>query len=252
MALLDSDLSSIPEELSSSLIREFQDINKNYFLNKWRHSQLDGGRFAEIVLRIIEFKIDGSYTPLNVSMSGKSGLIIKKAQSKTSLPESLRFHIPKLVNLIIDFRNKRNVAHPGKISSSQMDAIFVRQATDWILAELVRLETSLSSEESEKKVREIIEMPSPVVEDFGDHLKVLDTSLTKKNQIIVLCWKKYGTRISIQDILNWMKDKNKGRIVHYVQELDKKGILDFHNGAVTLTIFGLTWVEKNIKMYLEV
>src|SRR3989344_8508786 len=107
MSPLKIHLQRLPIDLVQSLELEFQKLHQEYFLGHWEPSQLDGGRFAEAVFRILEYKDKGNFTQVGTQL--KILKIIPSVENSTSLPESLRFHVLKLAELIFDFRNKRNV-----------------------------------------------------------------------------------------------------------------------------------------------
>ena len=105
---LTQHLNNLPNELINALQIEFQKLHQQYFLGRWEPSQLDGGRFAEHIFRVLEYKQVSNFTPIGTTIPRLS--IYNSVSQNTNLPESLRFHILKLADLILDFRNKRNVS----------------------------------------------------------------------------------------------------------------------------------------------
>lgn len=245
-------LNQLPAELVDSLAEEYKKIHQEYLLGNWGPSQLNGGRFSEILLRIMEYKLNNVYTPLSGSMQGKRDKIFRDMLQKTSLPDSYRFHIPKTVDLILDFRNKRNVAHPGAIDVNPMDASFVKNASSWIMAELIREESSCPTLEAQGKINQLLEQRSPIVEEFGERLKIIDPKLTKKEQILVLAYTKSNDRIDIKSIQEWVAEKNKSRLNQYLKELDRARLIDYYKGTIQITSLGIIWVQKNIALEVEV
>src|SRR5688572_499402 len=106
---LTQHLTNLPNDVVGVLQTEFQKLHEQYFLGRWEPAQLDGGRFAEAVLRIVEFKNSGNYTALGTSLNRLQ--IVQAAERNVNLSDSLRFQIPRLAGLILDFRNNRNVGH---------------------------------------------------------------------------------------------------------------------------------------------
>ena len=102
----------LPNEIVTHLLDEYQDIKQHLALRKFRPSELNGGRFAECVLRLIQSLGNQSYTPFGTSL-GNSDSIIKGVEQNTSLHESMRFFIPRLARIMLDVRNRRDVAHVG-------------------------------------------------------------------------------------------------------------------------------------------
>lgn len=242
-------LRALPSELVTNLIEEFKKIHQNYFLGKWDSSQLNGGRFGEAVLRILEFKNTSNFTPIGTEVPRRT--IVTQIVHNTSLSDSLRLYIPSLTELIMDFRNNRNVAHLGTIDVNGMDSSLVINAANWILAEIVRIEGGTSPEEAQKIISKIIERKTPIVEEIGGRLKILDPNLTSKEQILVLSYQKYPERMSENDLFSWVSEKNRTRFRQTLIQLDSDKLIDYHNQEVMLTKRGLIWVEKNINFELE-
>lgn len=248
--MLKSHLKSLPPKLVDALQNEFQKIHQQFFLGRWEPSQLDGGRFAEIILRIIEYKNGGSFTSIGRRINRK--VIVNSARGNGAIPESLRLQIMTIAGLILDFRNDRDVAHVGTIKVNGMDSSFVIHASNWVMAELVRLETGLKPEEAQAEIDKLIERKVPIVEDFGGRLKCSSPKLKTPEEILVLCNGKYPKRVADDELFEWVREQNKSRFKeYYLRRLDKKGLIDYHDGTVILTRRGLAFVEKNIKLEIE-
>ncbi len=247
---LKKHLNKLPNALVDEVLSEYQKLHQQYFLGKWEPSQLDAGRFAENIFRVLEYKQSGTFTPIGSSIPRLE--IFKLVSQDTSLPESLRFHILKLADLILDFRNKRNVAHPGDIDVNEMDSTFVVNASNWIIAEIIRLETEMSPEDAQQEIKKIIERKVPIVEEIGGRLKCLNPLMSVKQKTLVFCYQKYPQDITLSDIMNWTEYSNKGVLRKQLQELNKEGKIDFRSDIIRLTKRGLLWVEKNISFELDI
>lgn len=248
---LKQHLNNLPIDLVVALQSEFQKLHTQYFLGRWEPSQLDGGRFAEIVFRILEYKCSESYTRIGTQLNRLA--IVSAIQQNASIDDSLRFHILGLAGLILDFRNKRNVAHPGTVSVNEMDSIFVLQAANWIVAELIRLETKMSPNDAQAEIKKIIERKVPIVEEIGGRLKCLNPNLKVGQKVLVFCYQKYPAPISLDDLFDWTAYSNKNTLKKKLLEIDKEtGYIDFRDDMTTLTKSGLLWVEKYISFELEI
>jgi len=250
MNLLERHFNSLPSELTEAFQAEFQKLHQQYFLGKWEPAQLDGGRFSEAVLRIIQYKDSGSYTPIGTPLNRKS--IVGRVGKNTVLHESLRLQIPILAELIMDFRNNRNSGHLGAINVNEMDSTFVLNAANWIVAELIRLETQMSPADAQAEIKKIIERRVPIIEEIGGRLKCLDPKLDAKTKAVIFCYQMYPASISLKNLVNWTEYTNKGVLRGQLNLLNKEGIIDFRNDLAQLTKKGIIWVEKNIKFELEV
>lgn len=135
----DTVFAAIPSDLYAALEKHYYKIKLNFARQSYEPSELNGGKFCEIVYRVIEWQIDGKYTPLGKTISN-FGEALRKLENKSGASDSLRLHIPRVLNAVYDFRNKRGVAHhAGEVDSNHMDATLVVASTDWVMAELVRI-----------------------------------------------------------------------------------------------------------------
>src|SRR3989344_3242981 len=171
---------------------------------------------------------------------------------QTALPKSLRLQIPILAELVMDFRNDRNVGHLGTIDVNEMDSAFVLNASNWIVAELIRLETQMSPADAQAEIKKIIERKVPIVEEIGGRLKCLNPKLDAKTKAVVFCYQKYPEAISLDNLVNWTEYTNKGVLRKQLEGLNKASIIDFRNDSAQLTRKGIEWVEKNISFELQV
>lgn len=64
------------------------------------------------------------FTPFETSL--KSENIINRLSNNTSLPSTIRFLIPRLARVVLDVRNKRDVAHVGgEVNPNYSDSLFI-------------------------------------------------------------------------------------------------------------------------------
>ncbi len=113
----------------------------HFLKGEWDDAQVDAGRFCDAALRYLEFRMTGSFTPIDGKSKPNRKTTVNKARQDTALPPSLRSQIPQSVELTMDFRNNRNSAHLGNIDANKLDATTVVQNVTWIIEEIVRLET---------------------------------------------------------------------------------------------------------------
>lgn len=243
-------LKNLPNDLVTALQTEFQKLHQQYFLGKWEPAQLNGGRFGEAVLRIVEYKNTNKFTPVGTQLNRKQ--IVNNVAQNMALPKSLRIKIPILAELVMDFRNDRNVGHLGTIDVNEMDSAFVLNATNWIVAELIRLETQMSPADAQAEIKKIIERKVPIIEEIGGRLKCLNPKLDAKTKAVVFCYQKYPEAISLDNLVDWTEYTNKGVLRKQLEGLNKASIIDFRNDSAQLTRKGIEWVEKNISFELQV
>jgi len=158
---LEATLSTqFPKDVLVALLDEYQHIKQQFFLRKFQPTELNAARFSECILRLIEFLDTGRYTPFGRQLNTQN--IINRVANNTGLPEGIRFFIPQLTRVLLDIRNKRNVAHVGgEVNPNYSDSLFVSHSADWILVELIRNYHTNSIDKARKIVESINSDLSP-------------------------------------------------------------------------------------------
>ena len=170
--------------LAASILATFMEVERNYYLRLWKTSELDAGHFVEAVRRFIDMRFTGTYTPIGKTLSSFNDAEIKRLESYTGA-ESYRIHIPRVLYSINGLRNKRGVGHLGLISPNYMDATFILSSCKWILAEILRQESSLKPEETSDLVEQVISRPLPGIWDLGAVRRILSTGMSLREDIIL-------------------------------------------------------------------
>lgn len=174
---LEAALSSqLPKDILTTLLDEYQHIKQQLFLGKFQPAELNTARFSECILRLIEFLDIGSYTAFGKQLDTQK--IINRVTNNIGLSEGIRFFIPQLTKVLLDIRNKRNVAHVGgEVNPNYSDSLFVSHSADWILIELIRNYHTNSIDEARKIIKSIAETKIPVIAEVGDFIRVQNTKL---------------------------------------------------------------------------
>lgn len=100
-----------PSALVNELIQTYSDLKKNFFLANHRPNEVEGGRFAEVVFRMLEHRSRGRYTAIGRHLDSDRIIQALAQLPNGSQPDSIRLHIPRTLRLIYDVRNKRDAAH---------------------------------------------------------------------------------------------------------------------------------------------
>ena len=134
---------------------------------------------------MIDFLDTGSYTAIGKQLDTQK--IINRVTNNTGLPEGIRFFIPQVTRVLLDIRNKRNVAHVGgEVNPNYSDSVFVSHSADWILIELIRNYHINSIDEARKIVESINETKMPVIVEVDSFIRVQNTKLTAG--AVNTCW----------------------------------------------------------------
>ncbi len=184
----------LPTEIVARLLDEYQGIKQQLALRKFRPSELNGGRFAECVLRLVQHLDNPPYTPFGTSLN--SADMIKSVEKNTSLHESIRIHIPRTARILLDVRNRRDVAHVGgDVNPNFPDSLLIAHIADWILTEIIRLYYNCSIDNAQKIADSINEGNLPIVADIDGFVRVQNTNLDFPSKTLVILYHKNPVKV---------------------------------------------------------
>jgi hypothetical protein len=222
----------LPPEIVKHLVGEYQQIKTQFLLRRFKPSELDGARFSECILRLLEFLDSGSYTPFGTHLKNTDG-ICHKALSNTTLPEGVRFFVSRLARILLDIRNKRDVAHVGgEVSPNFADSLLVSQSADWILTEIVRVYHTTTVEKARTIVESINEVRLPIVAEVDDFVRVQATELDTKIKVLVILYHKQPSKVSDSNLARWLRYKNVSRFrSDILNTLDADAMIHYEQGS---------------------
>ena len=180
--------------------------------------------------------------------------IINRVTNNTGLPEGIRFFIPQLTRVLLDIRNKRNVAHVGgEVNPNYSDSLLVAHSADWILIELIRNYHTNSIDEARKIVESINEIKLPVIVEVDSFIRVQNTKLTAEQKTLLILYYKQPDKVSDSDLAKWTRYTNISRYRKQIlQALDNEALIHYENTCCILLLKGIAYVEKNISPELIV
>jgi len=183
---LRNALPDIPSDIVDALETEFRHLESRFARRDWGPAEMNGGRFAEAVLRFLEWQESGGrYTPIGSQLNRQA--ILDRVRSNASMPDGLRFHVAKCTEILMDIRNKRDVAHLGAvIDVDKMDAHLVIRIAAWTLAEIIRGESNLSAQDAQDLIDRLSARHIPLVEEVGGDLIVVATSLSARKRALII------------------------------------------------------------------
>lgn len=244
MAKLGQHLSKLPQELSEALEAEFTGLARHIALGEWDDAEVNAGRFSEAVLRVIEWQIGGAYTPIDGQQKPNRKKVAANAANNTTLAPSLRFQIPDLTELLMDFRNNRNAAHLGKINPGPIDGAIVHQIASWVLAELIRLYGSATDTETQAIINELALRPVPLVYEVAGTKIVLGNSILTSDKVLVLLSSEGGIADTTA-LARWSEYKNMTRFRSQVlKQLAAKKMIFLDGETVHLLPAGSTRADE--------
>lgn len=173
-----------PADLVTELLKAYREIESNYVLQKWKPAELDAGHFVEAARRILEAELTPPYTPLNKQLAWFNDVALKKLESAAG-DDSYRMLIPRVLFAVNGIRNKRGVGHLGPISANEMDATLILYNVKWVLAELVRLASGASPDDTQAAIDQIVERELSLLWKHDDLAVVLDPDMETRDQVLI-------------------------------------------------------------------
>ncbi|WP_440709746.1 hypothetical protein [Herbiconiux sp. YIM B11900] len=236
--------SGIPADLVHELLEAFTESKRRYFLGDFRPNAVEGGRFSEAALRILQWQASGTYTALSDShFKAESVITFLSQQAAGSIPDSVRLHIPRAIRVVYDIRNKRNTAHLSDgIDPNVQDAALVINTLDWILAELVRLHHNVSAGDAQELIEAIVSREVPMIQVFDGMPRILKDLPASDHCLVLLYWAgQRGT--TRQELSDWLPVSMRTNLTRTLNQLHAKHKVHFTPPAVQLTRVGERDVE---------
>ena len=248
MRVYDTLKSASDKILAKSIINSYKKIVENFVLEKWKYAELDAGHFVEAVRRFLELKLFGKYTSIDQKLSNFSNTILAKYENATG-DESYRMLIPKALYSIYSIRNKRGAAHLTGVSPNEMDATFILYSVKWVLAELVRLNSTLSVDETLALISSIVERQIDLIWKKDEVVRILNTNIPKSQQVLVLLYDE-NTQ-SEENLRKAVEYSNPTNFRKILKKYHKERFLEYDSDRkiCTITTKGLSEADKIIKKY---
>lgn len=198
----------LPQSLRDDLLNAFNEIVRNYREHRWEPSELNGGKLCEAVYTICKGWLEGGKYPARAKKPSRFPIRcweMESAYQQVPNSRSARVLIPRMMIGLYDIRNNRGVGHAGAdVDPNHMDATAVLYTAKWLMAELVRLLHTLTTEEATSIVDSLIEREVAWVWTHGDKKRVLRRGLTWKQQTLVLLLTEPGD-VAEADLLRWLE-----------------------------------------------
>ena len=241
-----------PKEIVEKLVENYLEIHSNYFLKKHREASQYGGRFAEMIVRMLQYTTqNGNYTPLGTRLPNIHNLVVQFGNlSKHTFDEAIRITIPRAIDVLYSIRNKRDVGHVGgDLSANLSDATLSIYLSSWILAELLRVYYTGDIDKAQILVDNLVSRKFSLVQDFNGFQKILRPDLSLPKKVLVLIFSK-EEGVTLDELKLWLgKRTDTSYLKRVLNELeDKKAYihLDSSLGKYKITNAGFSYIEDNI------
>jgi hypothetical protein len=130
-----------------------------------------------------------------------------------------------------------------------MDATFILYSIKWVLAELVRLNSTLSSDETLALISSIVERQLDLIWKHDGIVRILNTNMPKNLQVLVLLYDE-NTQ-SEEKLIKAVEYSNSTDFRKVLKKFHKERLLEYKSDQkiCTITPKGLIEAEKIIKKY---
>lgn len=245
-------LASLPQGLRDELFDEFDSIVNNYRQGHWKASGLDGGRFSEVAYNVLVGITTGTFPlrankPSNFKAKCDAFATDNQKYPPANSPHSARVLIPRVLAVLYDIRNNRNVGHiGGDVASNHMDAELVLHCAQWVMAEFVRIFHGLSISDATATVDALVERIVPTIWEVGDKKRVLRTDLALADKTLLLL---YSTAGPVKDkvLADWLEQPRLDNYKRVIRTLHKAKWVEYSaDGSVTLSPIGTSEVEDRL------
>ena len=234
-------------KIAKAIIDAYSEIERNYVLRKWKPSELDAGHFVEAVRRALDLELTGTYLPLNRTLPPFDDRSLRQYEQRTG-NQSYRILIPRILKSIYNVRNRRGVAHISDINPNEMDATLILYTVKWILAELLRLKSGLSTEKTQKMLDSIVERHCPFVWKEGNITFIINPKMKVREQILILLYDNSPRMdTEMQQITEYSNSTNFRNILKRLHK--NKFIYYQKNRDCYLTPTGVNIAEEIIQRY---
>jgi hypothetical protein len=250
-SVLDSALASVPKGFRTRLIKAYIDLKKNALESRHDAAGMAVGKLCEIVLRLLQDKILGAYTPYGTHVTNFPDECKKLIESpKSSGTEAERVVLPRALLFLYTMRNKRGIGHVGgDVDANTIDIATMARTADWVLCELIRINHGLSLEEAQDIVDGLAVRQLPVIWEVAGKKRVLKQGLAAKDQALLLLYASQQSSVLVEDLCEWIEYSNLAVFKEKViKPMHKQRLLEFdtETEAITLSPIGAEYTEDNL------
>jgi len=241
MTLRDVIAAASDQTLAAAIVNSYVELETNHFTRAWKTSELDAGHFVEAVRRFIEFKLFSAYPPIGRTLSAFNEAAFKKYENASG-DEAYRIHIPRVLFAIYGIRNKRGVGHLSLIKPGKIDASLILHSAKWVLAEIVRLNSTQSAQETERLLDDIIERKLDAVWEINGTSRIIIDGLTIDEKVLLLLLRRSPqTEGALLDATEY---RNQSRFAAKLKELHDQRMLERSKGKCFISPKGRVAAEN--------
>jgi hypothetical protein len=253
---LDRALAGVPDTFRRRLTSAYLDLKKGCAENRCDAAGLAGGRLCEVVLRFLQQRILGTFTPFGHKIQNFAEECRKLiAAPSASGNESERVILPRALVFLYTMRSKRGIGHVGgDVDANAIDIATTARVSDWIVCELIRINHGMSLEEAQDIIDGISIRQLPVIWEVGGKKRVLRQDLKAKDQALLLLYSSQDSAVLIEDLCAWVEYSNPAMFKTIViRKLHKERLLEYDEDSESIIISptGAAYVEESLLRTLQ-
>jgi len=237
---------SVDPVLAQQLIDEAIGVEEAFRLRRWKNTELDGGRFAEVASRII-YSIDAAN--VNLTKSVDDGLkYVDNDQVPHHFPERhAAIHLTKVLRSIYKLRSQRGAVHVSPTyTANEIDSRLVIESVRWILAEILRIFVTSDRDRLAETIRSLARFPQPLIRIYGEKALLQSTSFTAEEE--VLAHLMFADDGLTQPALVSLIPKDAAGVRRAIAKLTSSGFRQvvLRSGRLLITDLGIARIESKV------
>jgi hypothetical protein len=184
-------------------VRSYTDLKTDSLEGQFDAIGVRAGRLAEVILRVLQHVLTGTHTPLTASLSNFKGESEKLERLPPAAgPDGLRILMPRALAFLYTLRNKRDFGHTGgEVDANEIDASTATRLADWCMCELVRVCHNMPIDDAQTLCDAIAERRLPKIWNVLGRKRVLDTSLSYREQVLLFLYSELESGVPTEDLL---------------------------------------------------
>lgn len=232
----------MPADLVTEVVAAYEEAKTRFHRRDYRPSSVEGARFSEAVIRVIEWATTGTNTPVGGNLPKSVPNMIKQFENVAGVDDGLRIHIPRTLQAVYDIRNKRNVAHLGSIAIGLQDSGLVVHILDWVMTELVRLYHNVPATEAQKIIEDIVKKEVPAIQMIDGFPRLLK-DLRGTDHILLLLYREGAGGVDKAQLCAWLPEDHRRNFARNIKRLNDRHVIHPSGSQIFLTDLGIVEVE---------
>jgi hypothetical protein len=237
---------SVDSTLARQLIDEAVSLEDAFALRRWKYTELDGGRFAEVAARIV-YAADSDNVSLTKSVDDCLRYIDNQQVAHNFPQPQSAIHLGKILRAIYKLRSQRGAVHVSPTyTANEIDSRLILEAARWALAEILRVLGGIPQEELAEIVHSLSRFPQPLMRIYGETALLQSTTFTTEEEVLAhLLFADSGmTQRELISVVPKDASGVRRAIAKLVDPKQRQVVL--RSGAYLITDLGITRIEQKI------